>query len=53
MQNFGAAIFSQLYGLLADGTPMPMSMIALFGATLALITGAVPFLLARRRAGLQ
>ena len=25
MQNFGAALFSQLYGLLADGTPMPMS----------------------------
>ena len=49
MQNFGAAIFSQLYGLLADGTPMPMSMIAVLCATLGLIVGAVPFILARRR----
>jgi DHA1 family bicyclomycin/chloramphenicol resistance-like MFS transporter len=49
MQNFGAALFSQAYGLLADGTPMPMSMIALVGAALALISGAVPFVLARRR----
>ena len=28
MQNFGAAVFSQLYGVLADGTPRPMIMIA-------------------------
>jgi DHA1 family bicyclomycin/chloramphenicol resistance-like MFS transporter len=28
MQNFGAAIFAQLYGILADGTPRPMVMIA-------------------------
>ena len=28
MQNFGAAIFAQLYGILADGTPRPMIMIA-------------------------
>ncbi len=49
MQNFGAAVFSQLYGLLADGTPMPMSRIALFCAVMTLITGAIPFLLKRRR----
>jgi DHA1 family bicyclomycin/chloramphenicol resistance-like MFS transporter len=49
MQNFGAALFSQLYGLLADGTPMPMSMMALLAAALALISGTIPFLLARRR----
>ena len=48
MQNFGAALFSQLYGLLADGTPWPMSMIALLCAALGLVTGAIPFLLARR-----
>ena len=28
MQNFGAAVFSQLYGIFADGTPRPMIMIA-------------------------
>ena len=49
MQNFGAALFSQLYGLLADGSPTPMSLIALLSATLGLLCGAVPFLLARRR----
>jgi DHA1 family bicyclomycin/chloramphenicol resistance-like MFS transporter len=48
MQNFFAAAFAQLYGLLADGTPWPMSGIALCGAVLCLIAGAVPFLLKRR-----
>ena len=48
MQNFCAALFAQLYGLLADGTPLPMSLIALLGAALCLLSGAVPFLLARR-----
>ena len=38
MQNFAAALFSQLYGVLADGTPMPMSMIALLCATLCALS---------------
>jgi DHA1 family bicyclomycin/chloramphenicol resistance-like MFS transporter len=49
MQNFGAAVFSQLYGLFADGTPTPMSMIALFSATLCFVAGSVPFLLKRMK----
>jgi DHA1 family bicyclomycin/chloramphenicol resistance-like MFS transporter len=49
MQNFGAAVFSQVYGLVADGTPMPMSAIALFCAVLGCVAGSVPFILARRR----
>jgi len=44
MQNFGAAVFSQLYGILADGTPRPMIMIAVLCGILTLISGAVPFL---------
>jgi DHA1 family bicyclomycin/chloramphenicol resistance-like MFS transporter len=44
MQNFGAAIFSQLYGVLADGTPRPMIMIAVLCGLLTLATGAIPFL---------
>ena len=44
MQNFCAAIFSQLYGVLADGTPRPMSMIAVLCGFLTLATGAIPFL---------
>jgi DHA1 family bicyclomycin/chloramphenicol resistance-like MFS transporter len=44
MQNFGAAVFSQLYGIFADGTPRPMIMIALLCGTLTLIVGAIPLL---------
>ncbi len=44
MQNFGAAVFSQLYGVLADGTPRPMIMIAVICGFLTLVMGAIPFL---------
>jgi DHA1 family bicyclomycin/chloramphenicol resistance-like MFS transporter len=44
MQNFGAAIFSQLYGVFADGTPRPMIMIAVLCGILTLITGSIPLL---------
>jgi DHA1 family bicyclomycin/chloramphenicol resistance-like MFS transporter len=44
MQNFGAAVFSQLYGIFADGTPRPMVMIAVLCGTLTLIVGAIPLL---------
>jgi DHA1 family bicyclomycin/chloramphenicol resistance-like MFS transporter len=44
MQNFCAAVFSQLYGLFADGTPQPMVIIAVLGGVLTLLTGAIPIL---------
>jgi DHA1 family bicyclomycin/chloramphenicol resistance-like MFS transporter len=44
MQNFCAAVFSQLYGLFADGTPRPMIMIAVLCGVLTLTVGAIPFL---------
>jgi DHA1 family bicyclomycin/chloramphenicol resistance-like MFS transporter len=44
MQNFWAAVFSQLYGLFADGTPRPMIMIAVLCGVLTLIVGAIPIL---------
>jgi DHA1 family bicyclomycin/chloramphenicol resistance-like MFS transporter len=47
MQNIGGAVFSQLYGLLADGTPPPMVAILLCSGILGVAAGAVPFLLAR------
>jgi DHA1 family bicyclomycin/chloramphenicol resistance-like MFS transporter len=43
MQNFAAAVFSQLYGIFADGTPRPMIMIAMLCGFLTLIAGAIPF----------
>jgi DHA1 family bicyclomycin/chloramphenicol resistance-like MFS transporter len=48
MQNFGGALFSQLYGALADGTPRPMMLIAMLCGVLNVAVGAIPFLLQRR-----
>lgn len=44
MQHFCSAIFAQLYGFLADGTPRPMLMIAVLCGILVLIAGAIPAL---------
>ena len=44
MQNFCAAVFAQLYGLLADGTPRPMIIVAVLGGLLTLVFGVIPFL---------
>ena len=44
MQNFGAAVFSQLYGMFADGTTYPMSMMAVLCGCLTFIVGAIPIL---------
>jgi DHA1 family bicyclomycin/chloramphenicol resistance-like MFS transporter len=42
------AIFSQLYGLVADGTIDPMVMNTALSAVLGLIAGVVPFVLRHR-----
>ncbi len=54
MQNFCGAIFTQIYGLVADGTPRPMVLIISISGALGLLAGALPFVmarLARRAAG--
>jgi DHA1 family bicyclomycin/chloramphenicol resistance-like MFS transporter len=51
MQNFWGAVFAQLYGFLADGTPWPMTTIACCCGVLSLIVGAIPFMQQRLRAG--
>ncbi len=48
MQNMGGAVFTQLYGLFADGTPMPMIAVVLCSGILCLAAGAVPLLCGRR-----
>jgi DHA1 family bicyclomycin/chloramphenicol resistance-like MFS transporter len=48
VQNFCGAAFAQLYGLLADGTPVPLTETTAITALLALVAGAVPFLMARK-----
>ena len=50
LQHLCAAVSSQFYGLLADGTPRPMIVVTLLFGFLTLVTGCVPFLLKRRRA---
>jgi MFS transporter, DHA1 family, multidrug resistance protein len=42
-QTLGSAVFVQLYGTFADGTPLPMIVIAVVAASLSLVSGAVPF----------
>jgi DHA1 family bicyclomycin/chloramphenicol resistance-like MFS transporter len=49
MQNFGGAAFSQLYGVLADGTPWPLVATTAITATLSLISAAIPFAIALKR----
>jgi MFS transporter, DHA1 family, multidrug resistance protein len=48
VQNFCGAAFAQLYGLLADGTAVPLAQTTAISALLALAVGALPFLMARR-----
>jgi MFS transporter, DHA1 family, multidrug resistance protein len=48
VQNFCGAAFAQLYGLLADGTPGPLTETTAITALLCLIVGLLPFLMARR-----
>jgi MFS transporter, DHA1 family, multidrug resistance protein len=49
MQHFFGAMFAQLYGILADGTPWPMTAIACCCGVLSLAVGAIPFALKRMR----
>jgi DHA1 family bicyclomycin/chloramphenicol resistance-like MFS transporter len=49
VQNFCGASFTQIYGLLADGTPRPMLLIVSLSGFLGLLVGVVPFWLARRK----
>jgi DHA1 family bicyclomycin/chloramphenicol resistance-like MFS transporter len=49
VQNFCGAVFAQLYGLLADGTPGPLTETTAISALLGLIAGGLPFLMARKQ----
>jgi MFS transporter, DHA1 family, multidrug resistance protein len=47
-QMFLSALFAQIYGWAANGTPLPMIETAAVAAVLSLVTGAIPFLQTRR-----
>lgn len=47
MQFFWAAVFTQLYSILDDGTPIPMVITVSIAASLSFAAGAIPFLRAR------
>ena len=49
MQNLGGAGFSQLYGLLANGTVGPLVATTAITAVLSLVSGAIPFAMRLRR----
>ena len=51
MQNMGGAVFSQLYGLLANGTIGPLVATTAITAVLSLTSAAIPFVMLRRRGG--
>jgi MFS transporter, DHA1 family, multidrug resistance protein len=50
MSLFFAAVLTELVGVFADGTPVPMVALACGSAALMLVSGATPFALARRGA---
>ncbi|HUB96679.1 MAG TPA: hypothetical protein VL993_12225, partial [Stellaceae bacterium] len=43
-QSLAAAVFAQLYGVLADNTPVPMIEVASFAAVLCMVCGTLPYL---------
>jgi MFS transporter, DHA1 family, multidrug resistance protein len=43
-QSLASAVFAQLYGVFANGTPLPMIEVAGVGAVLSMIFGALPVL---------
>jgi DHA1 family bicyclomycin/chloramphenicol resistance-like MFS transporter len=47
-QSFLGAVFSQIYGLLADGTPVPLVITASAAAVLTLLAGLAPVALKHR-----
>jgi DHA1 family bicyclomycin/chloramphenicol resistance-like MFS transporter len=49
MQNFAGAAFAQLYGLLANGTVLPLAKTTAMTGLFCLIVGSTPFFMARRR----
>jgi DHA1 family bicyclomycin/chloramphenicol resistance-like MFS transporter len=51
MQNFCGALFSQVYGLFADGTTLPMIVITLLCGALCMAAGVVPMAIKLRGSG--
>ena len=47
LQNFCAAVSSQLYGLLPTARRVPMIVVTLLFGFLTLVAGCIPFLLKR------
>jgi DHA1 family bicyclomycin/chloramphenicol resistance-like MFS transporter len=53
MQSMGAALFTQLYGFAANGTPAPMVAIVALSGILGLAAGVLPSLYKGKTAGWQ
>ena len=48
VQMFLGAVFAQLYGTIADGTPRPLAIVTGIAAALTIACGIIPYLAARR-----
>lgn len=48
IQLLAAAVFTQIYGFTADGTPVPMAATVSVSAVLVIAVGVIPFVLRRR-----
>jgi DHA1 family bicyclomycin/chloramphenicol resistance-like MFS transporter len=49
MQNFAGAAFAQLYGLLANGTVLPLAETTAITGSFCLLVGSMPFYMVRRQ----
>jgi DHA1 family bicyclomycin/chloramphenicol resistance-like MFS transporter len=52
-QNFCGAVFSQIYGVFADGTTQPMIVITMLCGVLCMIAGVVPLAMKLRGSGMD
>jgi DHA1 family bicyclomycin/chloramphenicol resistance-like MFS transporter len=48
VQNLSAAVFAQLYGIIADGTVVPLIETTAVTVLCGLVAGVLPFVMARR-----
>ena len=48
IQSLAAGLATQIYGVFADGTPLPMAFVVSTFAVLAVIVGCIPFALRHR-----
>jgi DHA1 family bicyclomycin/chloramphenicol resistance-like MFS transporter len=49
VQNFCGGLFAQIYGMIADGTAIPLTEMTSISSVLCLVAGTIPLVVALRR----